>query len=390
MAETTDKPKFSYEQYELLLCCSKKGDMREWNLWREHNPSVEIQLEGAILRGAHLQGAALKDAHLQGADLLGADLQGAKLWGAQLHGAVLEHANLHGAELRGANLQGARLWEADLQRTDLSGADLQGAKLWGVKLQGAVLEHANLQGAGLRGADLQMARLWEADLRGARLRRAKLQGALLNLVRVDGSTIVTDCRFDARTDFTGVGLDSCIIDPGLKVALRNNIRHKEWGVWLQKGSAATRFFKNLTVRPFWWMTDYGRSTARIVYAFWGLVFFFTLIYTAFEMLPGLEGILKNLRIGPHDPWYLLLGRAGYFSIVTMTTLGFGDISAADRGDIFGLVSCGVVSLQVILGYMILGALITRLGILFTSDAPTAEPNPPTAPGELRETTTGQE
>ena len=69
----------------------------------------------------------------------------------------------------------------------------------------------------------------------------------------------------------------------------------------------------------------------------------------------------------------LLARAMYFSIVTMTTLGFGDMHATKSGDIWGLLGYGILSAQVIVGYVMLGALITRLGILFTSDGPALNP-----------------
>lgn len=53
-------------------------------------------------------------------------------------------------------------------------------------------------------------------------------------------------------------------------------------------------------------------------------------------------------------------RAGYFSVVTMTTLGFGDIHAHPMSPVGHL----LVMLQVLIGYVLLGALITRLAILF--------------------------
>ena len=59
----------------------------------------------------------------------------------------------------------------------------------------------------------------------------------------------------------------------------------------------------------------------------------------------------------------------------MTTLGFGDMHAAKSGDWPGYVGYLLLSIQVIIGYVILGALITRLGIRFTSEAPDAGPTP---------------
>jgi cytochrome b561 len=55
-------------------------------------------------------------------------------------------------------------------------------------------------------------------------------------------------------------------------------------------------------------------------------------------------------------------RSLYLSVVTMTTLGFGDMHAA-QGSVAGHI---LLMIHVITGYVILAALIVRLGILFTS------------------------
>ena len=57
--------------------------------------------------------------------------------------------------------------------------------------------------------------------------------------------------------------------------------------------------------------------------------------------------------------------AFYFSVVTMTTLGFGDMYA-NAQSIWGHI---LLSLQVILGYVLLGALVTRFAVLFTAGGP---------------------
>jgi hypothetical protein len=58
-------------------------------------------------------------------------------------------------------------------------------------------------------------------------------------------------------------------------------------------------------------------------------------------------------------------RAVYFSVVTQTTLGFGDMYA-NAQKVWGHV---FLSLQVILGYVLLGALVTRFAVLFTAGGP---------------------
>jgi hypothetical protein len=86
----------------------RKGHVKDWNDWREQNPSIWPDLTKADLQEANIRGANLREAILREAILRGANLQEAMLQGATLLGAVLQEANLQGADLRGARLAGAR------------------------------------------------------------------------------------------------------------------------------------------------------------------------------------------------------------------------------------------------------------------------------------------
>lgn len=134
-----EEQKFSKEQYEMLIRCSEKEDMTEWNKWREEPTRDLIRLEGAKLASPNLKGANLMGANLKGAILLVANLEGAELIHAKMEGAFLFGANLEGANLIHANLEGAHLVEANLE-----GADLRGVKLKGANLKEADLARANL------------------------------------------------------------------------------------------------------------------------------------------------------------------------------------------------------------------------------------------------------
>lgn len=129
---------------------------------------------------------------------------------------------------------------------------------------------------------------------------------------------------------------------------------------------------------FWFISDYGSSTMRIGLIFFVVSILFTGLYLLgvgcnepCEVCNGEQiGWIKNLvidfdKINVCD-WHLWL-RAFYFSIVTMTTLGFGDMCAHECS------AAGYVILivQVLLGYLFLGALITRPGIMFTASGPIA-------------------
>jgi uncharacterized protein YjbI with pentapeptide repeats len=89
--EKYDNPKrqFDESQYEILIRCSVKGDLTEWNEWREKNQKASILLEGANFISANLEGADLWKANLEGANLRNVNLAGADLWKANLKGAKL-------------------------------------------------------------------------------------------------------------------------------------------------------------------------------------------------------------------------------------------------------------------------------------------------------------
>jgi hypothetical protein len=369
------KPNLNKEQYKLLLSCSEKKDVTNWNDYRKFNPDDEIWLQGANFWEFNVQGDGF---------VFGANLQDANLEGANLQGAVFSDANLRDADLREANLQDAELWGVNLQGVFLERANLQGADLRGANLQDAKLEKTNLQGADLGVANLQDADLGEANLQGTTLRNAKLQGADFTTAIVDGRTLIWECEVNRYskskrfTDFEGVGLDSVRIDPETKQLLEYNIRRKNWEEWYSK-----HLLLKWPVYWFWSISDYGLSTGRITNSFILLVIAFATIYFAWGWadyyLFGIKnepGIVKNLFIAPQaqqqisDVYYfsMIYFRSVCFSVATM--FSFGDISAVNTQ--FGWkwwFSHLIPIAQMVTGYMLLGALITRFAILFTAGGP---------------------
>jgi len=367
------------DQYDMLKRCSENKDITEWNEWLEKH-GVQILLENADLREAHLNGAQLPGVHLMGADLSSANLEHAylrrahlqrtKLVGGHLERVNLYEANLTGAILKRVNLsrailKGANVRNADLENADLRGANLQDADLQGCNLKNAVLWEAKLQGANLRETCLQGAKLMRAYLQGAEFGGARLQGADFSRAIVDGETLIWRCEVDRKTKFKGVGLDAARIYPELKQLLKYNIRRMNWEDWYKE-----HWFWRWPVQIFWAMSDYGMSTARVVGVFFLLAFLFAGIYAnlAYWQPPG---IVSNLEVQPEIGEAALhyfsraLIRPVYFSVVTMTTLGFGDMYA-NKGSIAGHV---ILAVQVILGYVLLGALVTRFAVLFTAGGP---------------------
>jgi hypothetical protein len=92
----------------------------------------------------------------------------------------------------------------------------------------------------------------------------------------------------------------------------------------------------------WGLIDYGRSLLRVAVISFGLAAIYGGIYRIFPNILDYTGSART--------WFTPF----YFSIVTYTTLGFGDVKPANlAGEI-------VVSSEVILGYTTLGLLLSVL------------------------------
>jgi uncharacterized protein YjbI with pentapeptide repeats len=134
-----------------------------WNAWRQRNPDVRVDLDGANLAEASLAVANLARASLIGASLYRAFLSGANLWGAHLRGASLWRAHLPGARLDRADLHEAVLVEANLSAAKFRGANLFGADLSRTSLVETDFRHANLTGCRVYGISA-----WDLKLDGAK------------------------------------------------------------------------------------------------------------------------------------------------------------------------------------------------------------------------------
>jgi len=397
--KTNQERRFSQEQYDMLKRCSEKKDMTEWNEYRKNNPAVPILLEGADLRGFNLEKGNFDIAQLKGANLTQATLGNATLRNSCLNNTVLEGCNFYKADLSnarlidaqitmgwlpecnlfGAHLENANLTFANLNKANLSAAIFEGAKCFSANLQEANFFNAILKNAIFRETNLEKANLYSANLQGADfsksrleyacLLNAKLQGTNFSLAIVDGFSIFIDCEIDRYTNFSLVGLDSSRIEQGTKQLLNYNIRRMNWDEWYK-----AHMLLKWPAMIFWWISDYGRSTWRIIGNFFFLAVLFATIYYACGAIDYYKhsdidypGIVNSLFVGKEGPVpdWLVPFRAIYFSIVTMTTLGFGDMHANSQS-FWGHL---LLTIQVLLGYILLAALVTRFAILFTAGGP---------------------
>jgi uncharacterized protein YjbI with pentapeptide repeats len=382
--EITEIPLMGNAEHLALL---RRG-AEAWEAWRSEHRSLRPNLSGVLLEGATLAGANLSRANLgsaalcgtdlSGADLSGANLSGANLSNANLTGANLSRANLAGAVFNGANLGGAMLSLANLTKAVGNGANLGKAVLSGALLREATLSHIDFSAADLSGANLARAYLGDgtftaanlrsADFRGANLRGAKLCEANLSLADLsDGNLSLADlsgadltgtnlCGTDltlanlSNTELTNVGwklhkmrgrylgvrgLDSCYGNALFKRAAEDQD-------FLDTLEAHLRGTRGMALFRAWSVIDYGRSLLRVAILSFGLAGLYGAIYRIFPQILNYKDSAKT--------WFTPY----YFSIVTYTTLGFGDVTPKT------LIGELVVSSEVILGYTTLGLLLSVL------------------------------
>ena len=291
---------------------------------------VDADLSGVDLSGQDLSGADLSRARLDGATLLLTDFTGATLFDADLAGAEAT-----GAIFRGASLAQARAAGAGFGRADFCGADLVGARFPGASLTQATLDHVDA-----RTADFADARLCGASIEHSDFTRASLRGADLEDARVEGSCFQrADLRSAAFRGVSGypsadwVGADLRDADFCGAYLLRREAIDQNF-LWEFRRKSRT----NAALYLIWKATsDCGRSVTR--WAAWTA--FIACVFAAIYCVVPID-------FGSDETWLSPL----YFSVVTLTTLGYGDALPTD------VVSQAVVMVQVVIGYVMLGGLLS--------------------------------
>ena len=276
------------------------------------------ELFRSVFDNSDLEFACFNEANIMETSFINANLRGAHLWikyasYATFHKAILSGAHFENADLKLVNFKGSDLKKAHFENADLNKADFEGADLDGANLIGADLTNTNFRNANLSNVK------WHDGYK-------KFGGFPTMIMKcpplsVEGTTIIGASFANCRR------FERYIKDEQFIQELEENAEKN----WLLKvlmwGWKAT--------------SDYGRSVLR-----WGLVslamaFFWGILY----ILAGRESFIIENNV-----WNLFA--PFYYSIVTFTTLGFGDITPK----VWWLQV--IVTCEVIMGYVMLGGLIS--------------------------------
>jgi hypothetical protein len=291
----------------------------------KNNPDDKARLEAYARAGGQLRGISLRRAQLAGLNLAASPGQP----GFDLSHADLYRANLQGASLFKFNFQHVCLLKADLRDANLHWSRLSQANLLGVKLQGARLEHMQLD------RPLYQERMaLQAEKAG--------QPELARDYFEQAEEIYRDLR--KATEHEGLFALS--------------------GLYIQQELRMRRFQlpKYSKARLFSWLIDlfcgYGEAPARVVLFSLLLIllsavgYFFTGIQTGGEIQYYHRGlsIAEALRLGL---------TCLYYSVVTFTTLGYGDITPVGVSRLFAAVEAFTGSFTIALFVVVFVKKMTR-------------------------------
>jgi len=317
----------------------------------------------AILEGIYMPLLHLKKMKLQGAWLNCAKLPRARLDSAQLQGASLEYTQLQGANLTGAQLQKANLDNAQLQGADLSNARLHEARFVNAQFQGANLTYAELQGAYLGGANFFDCNLFGLELNGDVIveegtEKIAIFKSAYGLSRenfrrfcvVNPSQITQIKSYLPRYCRLNERISSDAVDGYRRLKLffsaQGQSSDASWAAFkeLKMQRRETKGLAKFPMLLMEFLCGYGERPSMVIG--WGLA-----VIIAFALLFGLFHMIHPTQPGSHE----ILGPLDclYSSIVTFTTLGFGEITPRPEFRLW-------VSLEALLGAILMSLFVVTI------------------------------
>ena len=316
-------------------------DMKRVRLWASNLSDAHLEftnmseaclhganLSGAFFEGANLSKAVFKRAELPKASLIKADLSKSVFSRANMFGAILERAKLCGADLSKANLSKAQIIAADLSKANLSNAVMRRARL--------IL--ANLSEARIFNSDLSESCFTFSDLSGAYLFGSKFHSALMTEVNITGVKGFSRINFSKKLTKTEKNLAE-----DYKVSYMTVKNHfiqsgqyddASWAAFRERTLERIGLYKETKLESIkdlfsWnlWKSAFRWSRSMLMNLLcgygekpWKAVLSSTLIIVGFFIFYLFKEYIKA-----NPPEVLRWWDYLYFSIVTFTTLGYGDI-----------------------------------------------------------------
>ncbi|KAF5079268.1 Pentapeptide repeat [anaerobic digester metagenome] len=331
------------DQYRLLKQCSEQRNTQAWNDWRNKNPNEKIKLCGAEMQNWDLARANLIDA-----DFTESDLTGAILDGTRCKNAIFAKAKCIGTRFFYANCEESLFLEADLSKSFFVNSNCTNS----------YFNYSSCKDTRFTSTDISNSEFFNANLEGTWFVQAKCYNTNFLKCYFSNLTEFISCFFDNNTTISDYLISTPRTDIGTRIKFEHNCRIHNWNEWYKNSGEFSLII--LFVKFFWYVSDYGNSTKRILAFFSLFIFIFTFIYYLFPQMLALNGVTFK-----STTFFTMLT----FACSTMVTLGFSNINVSVVNDLPNTWGMLVVSMNLIVGYFMLAVLVTRLGILFQSLGP---------------------
>lgn len=368
--------------YSQLTDAAKNNDNIKWNKFRRINRKLDIEFNNEDFSNLNFTNFNLK-----GVKFINCNLSNSKFEKCILNNSSFEKSNCFATIILNSNIVSSNFSQTKFSTSKIIDSDLRysnfdNSSLHQMFILNSKLDYSSFLGASIKDSTLDYSSFNYSNLKDAEIIKSDLHNASFKASHVNGSTIFWTCYYNKETDFTGVGLNDCRIEPILSSSFKCNIRRIWWKKWYREKQDFNmdfkkHFFKHpiknfiyllkyisyslmtYIVRLFWWTTDYGSSTIRLLLVFIITSISFSLVYGVFPELTN------DIILQSPNSLTLLITRSIYFSIIVMTGLGFGEIHAAPDCSISHI----VITSQTLLGFILLGAFLVRIGILFQGEFP---------------------
>ncbi|KIX12640.1 pentapeptide repeat-containing protein [Dethiosulfatarculus sandiegensis] len=303
--------------------------LEDHKTWLEggRNGEPPHNLFNSNLENVDFSGADLRYINFAYANLCKTNFLLAKLEGGNFEWAVLNGANFILADCRNAVFKYAFFIGAILCTAKFTGSDLRAVEFKGSNCSGAKFGNSDLEGS-----DFVNANLTEVEFRESNIGSADFSNAILFNANFRHA-ISTNVKFNRKTKVLGCNAFASIGSAKFK----DFVRTQEFIEELRQSK-----FGNI-LYWIWLITcDCGRSiwpwfTLSLAFICMFAGIFFSLGKSAFSVPPELGFNFETML---------------YYSVVTFSTLGFGDITPLTH------VAARWVMAEVFLGYLMLGGLIT--------------------------------
>ncbi|WEL22698.1 pentapeptide repeat-containing protein [Halorhabdus sp. BNX81] len=366
----------------------RKIDLLNVNLNRAKFSNMDLKgvdftgndLEKVKFSNIKLHKADFSNVNLQGAEFQNADLKEADLSDAGLQEGHFSETNLHGADFSDADLQVAVFIDAKLWKSEFLGTNLWGAEFSEIDAKFATFENANLQDAVFSAADCRYAifssaLLYETVFEDMRINSGTIfynrelssnkkseilsfLGRFTSFLSVvpesrPSSSFRPVCVYEADPSIedSGESLDSKSLLPGtdrLEAARwvyrrletlheKNALSEEARKFHISKEEAERKLLKErgdprrYVKTLMWALSKHGESVKRLLTWWFGVI---VLAGLAFPFVGGVkepDGTTYAIAsLGELETWAgvndVLLNV--YFSVITFSTIGYGDLSPA--------------------------------------------------------------